>query len=103
MVHRRGKQRSAFARQVIGHSTLLAPYNAVVYLFSAVPGRALLPLDHFPQLRLLRDNWQLIRDEALALNDEGHIRAPLDNDDVGFNPCIKTGWALCAVVSLGDT
>ena len=38
-VHYRGKVRHTFFRQLTDHSTLLAPYNALMYLFSAVPNR----------------------------------------------------------------
>jgi beta-hydroxylase len=92
IVHFRGRHRFAFLRQVFNHSTLLAPYNALAYAFSAIPADVFLDRRRFPELDLLRDNWQVMRDEALALNDEGHIRAALANDDVGFNSFFKTGW-----------
>ena len=34
---------------------------------SAVPAKPYLDLADFPQLKPLRDNWQVIRDEAMAL------------------------------------
>ena len=46
----------------------------------------------FPELKPLRDNWQTIRDEALALFDEGHIRAAAKNNDWGFYSFFKSGW-----------
>jgi hypothetical protein len=33
-VHRRGKVRHGFARQITDHSTFMAPYNALMYLFT---------------------------------------------------------------------
>ena len=36
-IHYRGRVRHRFSRQLIDHSTLMAPYNALMYLFSAVP------------------------------------------------------------------
>lgn len=36
-VHFRGRERLSFMRQLADHSTFLAPYNALVYLFSGVP------------------------------------------------------------------
>lgn len=92
VVHFRGRQRFGFLRQLFNHSTLLAPYNALMYAFSAVPAKAYLDRARFPELDVLREHWQTIRDEALALNSEGHIRAALNNDDVGFNSFFKTGW-----------
>jgi len=55
-VHYRGKVRHKFFRQLTDHSTLLAPYNALMYLFSAVPNRPVLPTSDFPELAKLRDN-----------------------------------------------
>lgn len=92
VVHLRGRKRFGFFRQLFNHSTLLAPYNALVYAFSAVPATAYLERRRFPELDVLQQHWTTIRDEALALNDEGHIKAALDNDDVGFNSFFKTGW-----------
>ena len=91
-VHRRGRVRLALFRQVFNHSSLLAPYNALMYLFSAVPSKPLLPGDAFPELAPLARNWQVIRDEALRLNDEGFIRTALNNNDLGFNSFFKRGW-----------
>src|SRR6476620_9568464 len=91
-VHLRGKVRFSFVRQLFNHSSLLAPYNALMYLFSAVPSKPLLNEDDFPQLRELSSNWQMIRDEALKLNDDGYIRAALNNNDIGFNSFFKRGW-----------
>jgi beta-hydroxylase len=41
-VHFRGKVRLGFWRQVSDHSTLMAPYNVLMYMFSAVPNRPIL-------------------------------------------------------------
>ena len=38
-VHLRGKVRLPFLRQLFNHSSILAPVNALLYLFSAVPPR----------------------------------------------------------------
>ncbi|MEN3352261.1 MAG: beta-hydroxylase, partial [Betaproteobacteria bacterium] len=74
-VHLRGKVRFSFVRQLFNHSSLLAPYNALMYLFSAVPSKPLLTERDFPHLARLSANWQMMREEALKLNDEGYIRA----------------------------
>jgi beta-hydroxylase len=91
-VHLRGKVRFGFARQLFNHSSLLAPYNALMYLFSAVPSRALLSEREFPELAALSASWQVMREEALRLRDEGYIRAALHNNDIGFNSFFKRGW-----------
>ena len=91
-MHYRGKVRHGFFRQLTDHSTLLAPYNALMYLFSAVPNRPTLPASDFPDLVKLRENWETIREEALKLFDEGHIRAAAKYNDWGFNSFFRSGW-----------
>jgi beta-hydroxylase len=91
-VHFRGRVRHRFARQLTDHSTLLAPLNALLYAFSAVPNKPFLDVRQFPQLDRLRENWRTIRDEGMALFDEGHIRAAASYNDVGFNSFFRTGW-----------
>lgn len=91
-VHRRGRVRHSIARQLTDHSTFMAPYNSLMYLFSSVPPRPFIELQRFPELAPLRDNWQLIRNEALQLFDEGYIRAAAGYNDLGFNSFFKSGW-----------
>ena len=91
-VHFRGRIRLGFGRQLTDHSTIMAPYNVLMYLFSRVPNRPFLPLRDFPELGRLRENWQTIRDEAVALFDEGHIKAADRYNDAGFNSFFRSGW-----------
>ena len=84
-VHYRGRERHKFHRQLTDHSTVIAPYNAIMYGFSAVPNRPYIDVAQFPELRPLQDNWQLIRDEALKLFDDGHIRAAAKYNDLGLS------------------
>jgi beta-hydroxylase len=91
-VHLRGRERLRVGRQIADHSTIMAPYNCLMYLFSAVPNRPLVPTEAFPELVRLRDNWPLIRDEALRLFEEGFIRAAVKNNDWGFHAFFKSGW-----------
>ena len=91
-VHFRGKVRHKFMRQLADHSTLLAPYNAFVYLFSAVPNTPILDINGFPELLKLRENWEVIRDEAKRLYEEGHIKKSETNSDLAFNSFFKRGW-----------
>lgn len=91
-VHWRGRVRLPFVRQLFNHSALLAPLNALLYLFSAVPARPYLDRRAFPELDLFRDHWQAIRDEALRLSDRGHIQAALKHNDASFNSFFKEGW-----------
>lgn len=103
LVHFRGKVRHRFARQLTDHSTFLAPYSVLVYLFSAVPSRPYLDRRAFPELDLLRDNWQAIRDEGLRLLDEGSIRAATSYNDLGFNSFFRKGWKRFYLKWYGDS
>lgn len=101
-VHLRGRVRMRFTRQLFNHSTLLAPYNALMYLFSAVPAKPVLDPAGFPELAPLAANWTTVRDEALKLFDEGYIRTALAHNDVGFDSFFKRGWKRFYVKWYGD-
>ena len=92
LVHLRGRVRLRFDRQLVDHSAVFAPYNLLMYAFSAVPARPILERSGFPQLDLLQANWQTIRAEAMQLFDEGHIRAAARNNDASFSSFFKQGW-----------
>src|ERR1044072_2787944 len=55
VVHFRGRERLGFGRQLTDHSTIMAPYNALMYLFSKVPNKPILPVSTVPDLAKLRD------------------------------------------------
>jgi aspartyl/asparaginyl beta-hydroxylase (cupin superfamily) len=75
-VHFRGKARLPFFRQIFDHSSVVSPVNIFIYLFSKAPThQAYLPVSDFKGLKLLQDNWQVIRDEALALDKLEKIRS----------------------------
>jgi beta-hydroxylase len=88
----RGQVRLKFMRQLVNHSTLMAPINALMYLFSAVPNRPYQALENFPELAPLQEHWQDIRAEALQLVEKGFIKAAENNNDMGFNSFFKRGW-----------
>ena len=90
--HFRGRVRFKLARALTDFTVLISPINAVMYLFSRAPATPYLNTAEFPELKLLRDNWQVIREEALKLNDEGFIKAASGYNDIGFNSFFKTGW-----------
>lgn len=91
-VHFRGRVKHKLFRQLTDHSTLMAPYNALMYLFSSVPAKPYTDVRQFPELAVLKQNWQMIRDEGLRLFDEGYIRAAAKYNDIGFNSFFRTGW-----------
>ena len=91
-VHFRGQVRHKFFRQLSDHSTFLAPLNVFMYLFSKVPGTPYLSPAQFPEMRILEENWEVIREEALAMRNGGSIKASSQFNDVGFNSFFKSGW-----------
>jgi beta-hydroxylase len=100
--HYRGHDRLNFRRQVTDHSTFLAPYNCLVYLFSGVPRTPTLRVEDFPELLGLRNHWRTIREEALRLDEAGYIRAPDRYDDLGFNTFFRKGWKRFYLKWYGD-
>jgi len=98
----RGRERMSLKRQASDYSTFTAPYNVFLFATSAVPNRPYLDLAAFPELELLRGNWQAIRDEARALYDAGHIRATEGHDDVYGNSLFKKGWKRFYLKWYGD-
>src|SRR6202451_1630184 len=74
-VHFRGKVRLGFWRQFSDHSTILAPYNVLMYIVAGVPNRRILEVGMVPELTVLRDNWETIREEAQHLFAQGQIKA----------------------------
>ncbi len=92
MVHYRGRVRLSFGRQLTDHSAIMAPYNVLMYLFSAVPNKPMLPVSAVPDLAKLRENWQVICEEAVNLFDQGRIKASDGYNDWGFNSFFRSGW-----------
>ena len=63
-----------------------------MYLFSAVEAKPYADLHRFAELGALRDQWQLIREEALQLFDAGYICAAASYNDLDFNSLFRRGW-----------
>jgi beta-hydroxylase len=102
IVHLRSRVRLRFDRQLVDHSAVFAPYNLLMYAFSKVPVQPILDRRGFPQLDVLRDNWQTIREEAAQLFDQGHIRASEKRDDASFNSFFRQGWKRFYLTWYGD-
>ena len=66
-IQQRGKVRHSFYRQFFDHSTILAPINYLMYMFSKVPNQPYIDTQHFQDLKVQDENWEMIRDEAKAL------------------------------------
>lgn len=91
-VYFRGKVRFGVVRSLTDYQVLLAPINALLYLFSKVKATAFIPVSEFPEMKPLQDNWETIRQEALSLNADGAIAAATGYNDIGFNSFFRTGW-----------
>ena len=102
-VHLRGRVRHKLTRQLGDHSSFLAPINSFLYLFSKLAAKPYLPVDAFPELQPLKDNWQEIRAEAQQLLHVGEIKKSDNHDDVGFNSFFKTGWKRFYLKWYGET
>ncbi len=72
-VRLRNRAHLSWGRQLTDFSTFMVPFNIPAYLLSRASTRARPPVTDFPELALLQDNWQVIREEALALYSEGQI------------------------------
>jgi beta-hydroxylase len=90
--HFRGQVRLPMGRQLLDHSIILAPVNALMVLASKVPTTPYIPVSRLPELQLLADNWETIRDEALNMARSQEIKAPTAHNDIGFNSFFKNGW-----------
>ena len=91
-VYFRGRVRFGVVRSLTDYQVLLAPINSLLYLFSKTKAGAFIPVADFPEMKPLQDHWQIMRDEALALNADGAIAAATGYNDIGFNSFFRTGW-----------
>ena len=91
LVHLRGRSRLRFDRQLVDHSAVFAPYNLLMYAFSAVPARPILYRRGFPQLDLLQNHWQAIRQEAIHLFGDRVIRSADTHNNASVNSYFKQG------------
>ena len=101
-MHYRGKVCFSATRQLLTHTNYLAPYNLLMSLFSKLPNEPILNVDDVDDLAVLRDNWEVIRQEALNLQAEGKIKAADKLNDAGFNSFFRTGWTRFYLKWYGD-
>jgi beta-hydroxylase len=75
----RNKQHFSLSRQLSDFSTFMVPFNVPAYLLSKVPLTPRIDQAFFPELKIIEENWQDIRDEALLLYQQGHIAIKEDD------------------------
>jgi beta-hydroxylase len=106
----RGVARSKNLRQYLRKSwPIFAPLNCMLYL-NTKP-KAAMPiqnLEDFPELAPIRENWQQIRDEAVAMVEQGYFDQTKEEGsaasyDVGFRTFFKYGWSKFYVKWYGYT
>lgn len=92
-VQQRGVARyERFSRRITDHTNLLAPLNCLFYFSAKDRNQIFIDPKEFPELNILQDNWEIIRDEAINLYNSAQIKASEDLDDLGFNSFFRTGW-----------
>lgn len=88
----RGRVRHSFGRALTDHAAVLAPFNLLFYLFSAVGRRNYLKVEELPSLARLRENWPLLRAEAEAIFAEVLPEPVNPAHDLAFHSFMKKGW-----------
>lgn len=92
-VQTRGRVRHAkFSRRLTDHANFLAPINCLFYMFSRLGNPRYYDTALFPELDVIRDQWEMIRDEAVAMHAGQEIKASERLDDLGFNSFFRRGW-----------
>jgi len=102
IVHYRGKRRHKLLRQIFDHSTLMGPVNILMYLFSKVPNKPFIDLNYFEGLQKITKNWDIIKEEALQLEQSSLIKGSKKYDDIGFNSFFRRGWKRFYLKWYGD-
>jgi beta-hydroxylase len=78
---------------------IFSPFNCMLYMTTQPRGsKAVLDPSEFPELDLLRQNWQTIREEGLELVRQNYFDATkrpgtASYYDVGFRTFFKYGWS----------
>src|SRR5437764_14920693 len=89
-VHLRGRVRLPLRRQLVDHSTFMAPINVFMHLFSRAPSTPFIPAAELPELGVLQQHWRTIRAEAEQLL---RLRQGLqDSTDPNLDAFLKKGW-----------
>jgi len=77
---------------------MFSPFNCLLYLFTRAKARPpIMDINDFPDLAVIQQNWETIRDEAFKLMQDGGFDSISDPDsasfyDIGFRTFYKYGW-----------
>ena len=69
----RSARKFSMSRQLSDFSIFMVPFNLPAYFLSKLPTTPTVDPKLIPELAILKDNWEVIRDEALVLWEQGHI------------------------------
>jgi beta-hydroxylase len=106
----RGKTRyDSFIEYIRKGWPLTTPMNVLLYIFTKE--RARKPIQSvvdFPELKVIEENWQTIRDEALNLYHQKYLEKTNDPNshayyDLGFRTFYKYGWSKFYINWYGET
>lgn len=96
----RGAERWAGVREYVRKGwPIFTPINCLLYLFTERRARKpIMDTSQFPELAAIRDNWETIREEAIALHRSEAFDRAKDPDsrayyDLGFRTFYKYGWS----------
>ena len=78
---------------------IFTPFNCLLYLFTPKEAQPpIIPAETIEGLKSLEENWEVFRDEAVQLLEQGSFDTVKDEDnasyyDVGFRTFYKYGWS----------
>jgi beta-hydroxylase len=88
---------------------LTTPMNSVLYLFTQKRAKPpVMSMQDFPELSIIQENWETIRDEAKAVYEGKHLENTTDPNsdsyyDLGFRTFYKYGWSKFYITWYGTT
>jgi len=96
----RGTERySHFGEYIRKGWPIFAPFNCLLYTQTKSEARKpLMSAELLAELKILQDNWQVIREEAIAIRESQQFDKARNPDsvayyDIGFRTFFKRGWS----------
>jgi len=103
-VQHRGRVRHAtLSKMIKDHGNLFSPINCLFYLFSKVSNTPYLKVNDFSELKVIQENWMVIRNEALTLNENNRIDNASHFSDYPYHSFYKKGWRKFGLKWYGTT
>jgi len=78
---------------------LFSPFNCFLYLFTKPAAKKpIMDFSDFPELNIIQENWETIREEAKSLKEQGFFDQTTKESsasyyDLGFRTFYKYGWS----------